>query len=645
VPFTLPRDAPDAARLARRAEEVWTPRNERFAEDRALYEVRGRRFRPAQTLDERETVTSNEARAQVQLAQAYLHDADPDLHVALDVERGEDAAQRLEDWCRDKRALWDELHTTGLRLPLVTEEGANLFTLGWLAALTLWNPDPRAGRYPFRFRLLDPTQVYPDPDAREPRYYAYCQDLPVDTLEDEWPRQWWDADAQAYVGGEASQEQALPVHRTVRVTELFTDTERATLVGGKGYLLRPGLHGYGFNPLLCVVAHGAPWRGTPDDRRDDSVTTDRDGALVASAFRGGYSRDRASEWTRGYGVGLIDAIRQAVKDKEEALSMQKLALAKAAVPPTWGQHPAWEEGPDPPRAIGEHVWLPPGATLSPLPPPPEALSGNLQFLQFLQRYIDTAAIGPGGFGAGQATSGFDRTAFAEAAVRLLLLFAEAYRKYLEQCFKRMLRLFARFGQGPSPFLLQNAQGQSTFGPPLDPAEAFGGDQGVQVQFKAVTAGELMQRVNAAALLHREGLASVYYCQTEVLGIANPVADAARRNAERGSQHPAIQEFEALRATRDAAVKDGDGEKAQYCQGLLQALQVKVQQTVQQATAPAPPPAAPPGAPPPGPAGQPPLPGIGVPSQFGPDELLQNAGMPPNGAVLQPAPPGAGMQLA
>lgn len=622
--YTLPKRAEEFAEHAHATVSLWDPRQIRFGEDVRTFAGQPRTIRLAPELDDDEVVTSNEGRAQIQQAAAYLHEADPDLHVALAQERGEQEAQALEDWARDKRRLWSQQHGRGIRMPLITEEALHLFTLGWLTTRTLWNPDPRAARYPFRITLLNPAQVFPCLTDEGVDYVLHCTEQTVGEIAQDWPRKWWDTAAKDYLGDLEDKDR-------VKITAVYTDTEMAAMVGDSGWLKKPVKHGYGLNPIQVQIAHGAPWRKALDSYNDSSTLVPGARTPVVAPQSGvwGASGLTGTEWPRYYGVGILDAIRQNIRDKEEALSMLKLIVAKMAVPGFWSTSADPSAMEDPPRGVGDVLHLRLGETLSPVFPPASALAGAQSLLGGLQRYIDTGALGGAAFGGGDPASGFDRFQDVAAALKILKLYVSGYAAYLEEFYMRLFRLFSALGQAPSPFQTMDPTGRRVFGPPLDPQSAVGADEGVEVMFRSFQTQDLMARVNAGTMLKRDGIASAYYIRTELLGIANPIAEDARIRKERVLEDPLFTRLLGLQEVMQDAQQNGD-------QAVLAVAGNLYQQMLAQATVPSPAPGMTGG-------NQPPPAGTGVPSQVMPDEMAQNAGLPPNGVALGPEQEGAALQ--
>jgi hypothetical protein len=601
-PYTLPKDASELTELARDTEDGWRERNARMSEIQRLVEMWRRTPPDTATHDKKEVITSNEALAQLLKAIAILAGKPPDLNVALIAEDGADRAQRVENWLRHQRHQWGLSHMAAINNPIMTDECSYLLQDGWLCTRLLWNPDPAAVAYPFRCTLLDPYHVFPALTDGAPDFILHCATFTKAEVARDWPRRFWDSDAKGLIDGKKDRD-------CVKVTAFYTDTQLAAMVDGKAWLKKPVAHGYGFNPLLCITAQGAPYR-----QRDTTLASsttpyyDANGTYAYAAF--------GQTWQRHKGVGLLDAIAQQVRDKEDALSMMRLILAKLAVPGFASFTNSPEDAEDPPRDVGEHARYRLGESLQEIVPAGQALQGQTAFLSALQRGIDTAALGPAAFGAGQYAAGFDRSQASDTATNILLTYVVALQTYYQLLYSRMLRLFSQWGL-PSPFLTQTAAGERIVGAPLTREEAFGMDIGVEVRFRSINTQDQMTKVQATAL-------------TEFVDIPNPTAEARKVLIAKARQHPVVQEITGFLELAKDAQQNGDALLAQTA-GLLAERAVQQMQLALVGG---------PGNPQ---AQGPPVAEVGTPNPVNPDENFTNAGAGPNGALLSPAPPEAGLQ--
>src|SRR5262249_46575054 len=182
------------------------------------------------------------------------------------------ASQRLEDasyWAVDElQQRWTKRLRAGFRY-----EAAHFLGLrGWVVAECLLNADVR-DPFPWRIRLLDPLQIYPDTDDGAPGLVVPRYQTTYAALENYWGK----AAAEKAFATFASYESTTTGFPSQQITcyGFYTPTELAIAVEGGDWLKPPVEHGYGELPLVLGIGPGAPYRAVEqgDDQHTEYIGT------------------------------------------------------------------------------------------------------------------------------------------------------------------------------------------------------------------------------------------------------------------------------------------------------------------------------------------------------------------------------------
>jgi len=608
----LPRDAAEARAIADDCISMWSTRDSRQDEDQRLWELSEDSYR--KKYEDQISVPDNALhldRFADEVSRAELT-----VSVAPEHEDDRPAAQRIEDACYWALDELKQRHVGQLHAPWGYEVGHFTGLRGWIVAECLANTGAAPGdAYPWRIRLLDPHNIYPDSDDGPIGLIVHRYVTTYETL-----RNYWGEAVVAKAFDETTRTtygQVPRMHEPVTCYGYYSKTELAIAVDGGGWLKEPVAHGYSTIPLIIGISPG--------------------GAA--------YRRTQGEENTHQeyIGASLLRTLKGVVDSKHKIAMLMRRVLTKTGAPPLFA---ALSD----PKATADDIATEPnevtigrpGDSVNPIVPPPISLQHATALLSMLTDAEGRAGLPPNIWGETGPTSGYDRLKAMGSSMANIMSRMEMLRWWYQGLLKCMLDQFARYGTQEITFLSTDRQtGLRTATGRLNPWEVQNAAVRLECKWGRLAHVDLNAMGNLAAQLTDRGLISHEYALGELLGVDNPTKVIKAALNDQFYKDPAMLR---LRVLMEKMGDSMDPLGAQLATMLFhkefQAFQLMV-------TQPPPPPPQPQGsAPLPGPgAQQPPLPNQGPPPQVLPPAAATGAGLPPNVPAVGPPQVGAGLQLA
>jgi hypothetical protein len=617
----------EASSLATDAASLWeTGRDVRMREDQRAWEMQARRLHKRTT-----RVPSNDVATTIDKGVALASQADLIIEEIPGAEEDRDIAQRIENaerWAIDE---FDARHRLSMRGPIKLEAASFALSRGWLTAVRLWNPGDL--QFPWRLKLVDPIQVYPDTTDGEPTLYAHRYTATYRQIESYWGKE---VLREALDLVESDDTWHRLGNHPATCTALYTRTHMGILLEagggggtgtrGRGWLKKPVNHGYNFNPMLCCIGPGAAYR---DVAETGGQLTGLDETLSSEDF------------TRYIGTSLVRTLRDVAHHKQDMLAMIRRMFELTAAPPLVYQALSREQDLSEFDQFGEpnsHITVQQGETINPLPPPAQALNSGTAILTALQDMANRAGFGPALYGLASQPggSGFDRQLALGTSLDVLDPYMDLLRSFWEGVLVGWKALFKRFGVAPVQFVATDPlTGLRSAANLLDPIEVLVADTRTRVKFGELGTQDMQARTMIAAQLLDRGIVDHEYVLSDILKVENPMAVMRRAKRDQALKDPM---FLRLAAFYEKA-QDPTDPMAPIAQQMVQMLMQQFAQEMAQAMM-GPPPSV--GQQPGMAPSQPPLPNSGVPSAALPPELGLNAGLPPGLAQMGAPQAGAGM---
>ena len=473
------------------------------------------------------------------------------------------------------RFMWDEWDRrwrgpghSGLR-----HDMAHYLALrGWLALRIQYDPNVAPDEIPLRLYLIDPRDVYIQPNDDGFSYVVHRVYMFIGEVVDRWKEA-------------APSFQGRQLDERVEVISYYDDQFYGVLVDALP-VVPPQAHNYGFCPWVVVTAGGTPARGSGQ-------------------------QGQGTQWTANVGPSIFNGIKYAYASLNRVLSQLAGLVAKADNPPVL-VHYSKETG------LPEEIDLSYGAT--------NYLIEGKEDLKILNNSPSPGDVAPllaalnddiymgsipkvlwGGADAGQ--SGLAIALLSGAAKDALfgiissLEFAEA------QISKYAIRLLRDFHTQPVGIVAKDANGNWVTGETLTPEELRAIGTRVTVTYQDVSPKDRFQLAQLAIALVKESLISLETAREQYLGLDNPDLEETKVRKELALKDPDMVKD----ALMPLALKEADPKMFEIWAALQQLKQ-----------APPPPPGAPPGLP--GLPGQ--GPPVGLPGQGPPPGLPAPPGAPP-----------------
>lgn len=591
----LPRDTAEARALADDCIQQWQARDDRMRADQTLWELHEQERKKFE-----EPIAVNDNAQQLDKFAQEVARADLQVSVAPTAEEDRPGAQDIEDACYWLLEELQQRHVSRLRSPFKYEVGMYTGLRGWIVASCLLNTNP-GDPFPWDVRLIDPIEVYPDTDDGSPCTVIHRYTTTYATLSAYWGKTTAEkAFSERASGGVRSGSEPVTCYG------FYTATELAVLVDGAGWLKKPVAHGYGQIPLIIGIAPGAPYRSV------DAMNT---------------------EHVEYLGASLLRTLKGVVDAKHKIAMIMRRVLSKTAAPPLFAALS------DPQATVDDVATEPnevtigrPGDSVNPIVPPPVALQHATALLSMLQDAENRGGLPPSLWGENPGGSTTDRQKALGSGMSVLLARLEMLRYWYQGLLRLMLRQYAEHGQGEVAFLgLDRQSGIRTASGRLTPLDVQGVSARLECRFGRLQHVDLMQMGNLAALLTDRGLVSHEFALGELLGVDNPASVQTQALRDQFYKDPALLRMRVLFEKSQDPVDR---------LGAALARQMLVSEYQKFSIAAAGQPNAAPG---PGP-GQPPIPGVGLPSGALPPALGVGAGMPNSAAPLGSPQIGAGLQF-
>lgn len=275
--------------------EYWRPRNIRMEDDQELYELV---LHPddSEAADEYavEKLVDNGPYTLVEKLTQILSGEEPKVSVPSPDPAQEGEAERVEEMLRWWRVEADRRHRRQLNHPLAYDEDKFVVLRGWIASRITLNPDDP--EFPWRYRLIDPINVYPqlDGDGLKAVYHIFRDT--VDNVVADYPEAETPLRRKLGSGYRPRVEVEVISYWDADWHVVFVDAER----------IFRSYHNYGFCPWVITLAQGAPYGPTTRNR---------------------------TEWIRRRGVGALEGLREIYKFYNRLFSALATEVMKGANPP------------------------------------------------------------------------------------------------------------------------------------------------------------------------------------------------------------------------------------------------------------------------------------------------------------------------
>jgi hypothetical protein len=499
---TLPKPDPDWVKTqADLVVNFWLPRNSRMDDDYELYRLDRRRYLDDD--DDTELFMRNTPYVMVEKGAALLGKQEPQIDVVAETELLEEA-QQVEDFCRYMWRCWSRDYGKGIARNSLRRDLAHYLLLrGWGAMRVQYVPDAkdRSGKdLPIKVKLVDPRQIFPDPNDEGPEYIIHRYRASISQIIREWP----DAAKlfEDYTQGEKNRDPSDDVEVTA-----YYDADWHYVYCDYGDIKPPTKHGYGFIPWVIRTSYGSPIRGT--------------------TLRAGSSGAGGSEWSRYAGVSILEGLRDAYLQESKVLSQLATEVKRRSDPPAiYKYDPA---NPEPlthiNRGAGEItslIYNRESLEFIDLTPNPSAA---MPLLEAARRDQELAGLPPMLFGQGDPVSGFNNALMSDAAEDQLNAPMQAMLDIYTEVTSMALTLLRDLHDEPIGYTrVDPSTGKVVAGSKFDPAliESVGTE--VQINFKQIAPRDRAMMANLARMLTDAKLISMDTARDQFLGLDNPARE-------------------------------------------------------------------------------------------------------------------------
>lgn len=301
--------------------DYWQARNERMVEDEKMLKL----IDPLESkvgdneIGASESLVLNDPYVIVEKVANMISGNEPIINIVPKDAGMKHIAQIVEDflwWWRDEANIrW----MGNLNNNLNRDEVYYLASRGWLAGRIML--DPADEEFPFRYDLIDPIQVYPQPGAKEVRWVFHVyKDSKTHVMNDFG----WDDDLLQRIEEITNN---LGEHNTVEVSSYFDDTWHVVMIDDKEIWSAP--HNYGFVPFVIAIAFGPPFRRTDPsyassaEKRDTNITWSTKSVHA----------ELTENFTKWWGVSIFQGIKDVYRKMNKLASAILTEAMKAPNPP------------------------------------------------------------------------------------------------------------------------------------------------------------------------------------------------------------------------------------------------------------------------------------------------------------------------
>lgn len=299
------REPPTEAWLeeeATKLKDFWQPQKDRMKEDQELYELV--REEPEEGESE---VVFNDPRVQINKVARMLASAewravfDPDIDPMPNywgqVSERDDSATLKEKfvswaWTEGDKA-WREGLNAGLKTTLLKQALVRgMMAIRVKPAAT--SEDAEEEEFPFELTPIDAINLFPRLRGASVGHYVHQYETQWGDVAEEW----------------GLEDDNKDPNDAVKVLAYYDEWYWALMIDGT-FVKEPEEHGLGFCPIVVAVAEGGEFRG--DDQTQES------------------------DWVRFVGTGLLEDVRQAVKDRNRAATQRDEMISRTINPAyvTW----------------------------------------------------------------------------------------------------------------------------------------------------------------------------------------------------------------------------------------------------------------------------------------------------------------------
>lgn len=474
-----------------RVKEFWSERDARMQEDHQLYRLATELAGIEEYEAGGEVVIRNLPYVTVEKLANMIAAETPLLSVLAPAPEATEAAERVEDLCRQMREEWARAHRRSVRGTLAREEAHFALLRGWVAARVEYLEDAGPGEVAVAYTLVDPINVYPMPGSRGIRYVAHVQRITLGELYELFP------EAEAEFADEERDETD-----TVELRSYYDDWWYATMADDK-VLVPPTAHEYGFVPWAIAIAGGAPIRSTAED--DDS-------------------------WVADVGPSIFHGLRRTFRSANRVYSQLATEIARMGNPAKlYYYDPDNNEAP-------QEIDLSPGATNFLMAPREKVevirTSPNpadvAPLLQALSEDLQRASLPGVLWGvAGPEISGFAVSLLSGAARDAVAGVLAALEQLHEDVYEMALKLLARFHTEPLGVAVTDRSGRWVAAAAVTPETLKQVGHRVRVRFREFSPRDRMAMAQLGAQLAQGKLISMRTARERYLDLENPDAENDR----------------------------------------------------------------------------------------------------------------------
>ena len=507
---TVPkRPRPTSKVLLERKERIvrfWRPRNLRMLDDERLYKstepveerIGADEFGASESIMLGHPFTLVEKVSNMIAAQRPIQEVipkDPGL---------KQIAQKVQDytyWWRETAAgLW----SNNLNGDLFRDEVHFLALRGWVAGRIML--DPADEDFPYRYDLIDPIHVYPEPGAKEIRWVFHVyKDSKVNVINNMGFDQELVDRIEEQLGG-------LDDLSDVEVASFYDDVWHVLFIDDQEVWSAP--HNYGFVPWVITYSFGPPIR-----RTDPVFGVDVNANTMTYASR------MNNNWTAWWGISAFAGIKQIYQKLNKLASAVLTEAMKAADPPVviMTNPQGEQEGKTIDMSIGATSYLQKDTEDFEIPNYGFQAKDLAPVLQLLQDSMNRGSLPAVMYGEGaDYMSGFAVNLLQGGARDVMLPLVRAHENYMQNLFRKILRMTAEHYPLPVNMVETNPE----TGERKQMTTITGDDISlvgyhVKVHYKTVLPQDETQQSMIAANLVDKKIISLDTARRKYLGLENP----------------------------------------------------------------------------------------------------------------------------